>query len=730
MVFEDSDSMFTGEVTCSVPFTTTDGRALVAVGCAEGVWIGFRHNPRSMRRVLHLKVVTQCVVLEDFGIFLVLADKSLFAYDIEELVSTSPQRANTTPTPQKLNISNDVLFCRAGNFNGRTFVIYMKKKGSDSVFRVLAPVVDKITKNAKAPVFLSSRFGLRPPRSEWFRTYRDFLLPTEEHDPPELIVSIVLYLSLHDITSFQRTCRKLCDVCNDITLRYLVQMERSGVSDDLRPGLSYAERLLVLQRREEAWANLDFRKTVKVTVPFESTIIYNFTGGAVLLGTRLHITSRGSTIGFSYVTLPSLTSTEDQKLEWRGLTLGIQILNVGLAVHEHDLIAALTAKRDKNGPNDRYYTLEIRLFSFSTGQPHPLAEQPIIFIGSILLPDRPHLWTEIVGDYLALRITSPLAQNPSLEMFFLVRWKKGEAHCLRSCECGASAYFSFLTEDTLVIPDPLQNNLEIVRIVVDESDDDIPRLVPLCTLNLPPLAEHASIIALGCCARPNPTGSGSGPLLVPAPSSRPFRDTAADAIVHFQLVIKDMNPHAAHFSRETRRFTFIVHRRALVAHIPRAHLACAPFRSVPGAAPTVVPWDAWGVPVTRWFDSDPASMRSITDVAGQRAATMEDTMEDDTPTPIIVRDFNPHAVRAALAREKSRVLPNGNRQAVKMEEDVIPAGSMFREDVRSALPYIETVTQTRYGYEGVLIDEERILGLETSKGDKVVISSFNVHVLG
>jgi hypothetical protein len=116
-------------------------------------------------------------------------------------------------------------------------------------------------------------------------------------------------------------------------------------------------------------------------------------------------------------------------------------------------------------------------------------------------------------------------------------------------------------------------------------------------------------------------------------------------------------------------------------------------------------------------------------------------MEDRTPTPIIVRDFNPYAVREAAqgrlqeytdrdAREKSRILPNGNRQTVKMEEDVIPAGSMFKEDVRSALPYIETVTQTRYGYEGVLIDEERILGLETSKDDEIEISSFDVHVLG
>jgi hypothetical protein len=279
---------------------------------------------------------------------------------------------------------------------------------------------------------------------------------------------------------------------------------------------------------------------------------------------------------------------------------------------------------------------------------------------------------------------------------------------LRTSEWGAYAYFSFLTEDTLVIPNLLQNNLEIVRIVVDESDDDVPCLIPLCTLNLPPLAEHASIIRLVCRAEPNPTDSGPSPLLVPAPPNRPFRDSAADAVVLFNLLIEGMNPHAAHSFRETHPFTFIVHRRALVAHIPRAQLACAPFRSVHGAAPTTVPWDAWGVPVTRWFESHPASIRWITTTTGQRAVTIEDR----TPTPIIVRDFNPHAVRAALAREKSQVLPNGNRQVVKIEEDVIPAGSMFREDVRSALPYIETVTQTRYGYEWVLIDEERILGLE------------------
>lgn len=56
--------LITGKVTCSIPFSklslfcvisrlsihkyldTPDGRSLVAIGCAEGVWIGFRHDSR------------------------------------------------------------------------------------------------------------------------------------------------------------------------------------------------------------------------------------------------------------------------------------------------------------------------------------------------------------------------------------------------------------------------------------------------------------------------------------------------------------------------------------------------------------------------------------------------------------------------------------------------------------------------------------------------------------
>ncbi|KAG6332497.1 hypothetical protein ID866_6590 [Astraeus odoratus] len=206
---------FTGKVTCSVPFNTADGRELVAIGCAEGVWIGFRHDSRSMRRVLHLKMVTQCAMLEDFGMFLVLADKALFAYHIEALVPSSPQSAHTSQTPQRVNGTRDVHFFSVGQQSGRTLVIYMKKKGLDSVFRVLEPVVEKINERTKAPASFTSRFGIRPARSEWFRLYREFFLPSESFDLVFLKAKIAILCTkgfeIMDLTDFKSVTIPLRD---------------------------------------------------------------------------------------------------------------------------------------------------------------------------------------------------------------------------------------------------------------------------------------------------------------------------------------------------------------------------------------------------------------------------------------------------------------------------------------------------------------------------------------
>lgn len=165
----------TGRVTCSVPFRTVDGRFLVAVGCDEGVWIGLRHDPRSLRKVLHVKDVTNIAVLEEFGIFLVLQDRSLLAYHLDALVPSAHSPPART-APQRLSPGKDIVFFTVGQLSGRTLVIYMKKKGMDSLFRVLEPILGRSTDDNRQRrpfgAFLNQR-------NEWFRLYKDFFIPTE-----------------------------------------------------------------------------------------------------------------------------------------------------------------------------------------------------------------------------------------------------------------------------------------------------------------------------------------------------------------------------------------------------------------------------------------------------------------------------------------------------------------------------------------------------------------------
>lgn len=73
-------------------------------------------------------MVTQCAVLEEFCLFIVLADKVLYAYHLEALVPTMPGSAHVLHTPQRIH-PKDVQFFSVGVLHGRTMIIYMKKRG-------------------------------------------------------------------------------------------------------------------------------------------------------------------------------------------------------------------------------------------------------------------------------------------------------------------------------------------------------------------------------------------------------------------------------------------------------------------------------------------------------------------------------------------------------------------------------------------------------------------------
>ena len=85
--------------------------------------------------------VTQIAVFEEFNLFLLIADKSLIAYHLDVVCPTSGVPAATTNdsarrAPQKLSGNREVGFFAAGQMKDRTLVMYKKRDGLSSTFKV------------------------------------------------------------------------------------------------------------------------------------------------------------------------------------------------------------------------------------------------------------------------------------------------------------------------------------------------------------------------------------------------------------------------------------------------------------------------------------------------------------------------------------------------------------------------------------------------------------------
>lgn len=111
-------------------------------------------------------------MLEDFSLFLVLADKALIAYHLDVVIPNGRTTDTTKQRqPQKLSGARDVGFFTTGRMNDRTLVFYKKREGISAIFKVLEPVFQKATEK-------KSRFG-RKGTTEFFREYDDFYIPTD-----------------------------------------------------------------------------------------------------------------------------------------------------------------------------------------------------------------------------------------------------------------------------------------------------------------------------------------------------------------------------------------------------------------------------------------------------------------------------------------------------------------------------------------------------------------------
>ncbi|THZ15375.1 hypothetical protein D6C91_06842 [Aureobasidium pullulans] len=166
-------------VNCATSFTTSypGTKHMVAVGTDFGVYCCEMDNPRGWFRAIAGTKVTQVAVLEEFNLFLLLADKILYAHHLDvvcqPLATSAAETSSSRKAPQKLSGSRDVGFFAVGRMKDRTLVFYKKRDGISSTFKVLEPIYQKSTEK-KRGIFKRGN-------TEFFRDYDDFYIGTECH---------------------------------------------------------------------------------------------------------------------------------------------------------------------------------------------------------------------------------------------------------------------------------------------------------------------------------------------------------------------------------------------------------------------------------------------------------------------------------------------------------------------------------------------------------------------
>ncbi|BFZ65390.1 Rho guanine nucleotide exchange factor [Saitoella coloradoensis] len=168
-------------ITCATTFNAPGGVRLLALGTTNGVWLGdlakSGKTVSNWRQCLSLPAsVCQMAALEEFESFIVLhknpgAASSLVAYKIEEFIAPL---SGIAKVGQKLSTSsNDIGFFHVTLMKDRTLVIYKKRKGIESSFKMMEPVVSRAETKKK------HWYGKNKNMPETFRVFDEFYVPSD-----------------------------------------------------------------------------------------------------------------------------------------------------------------------------------------------------------------------------------------------------------------------------------------------------------------------------------------------------------------------------------------------------------------------------------------------------------------------------------------------------------------------------------------------------------------------
>ncbi|KAI0367219.1 hypothetical protein BV20DRAFT_1024880 [Pilatotrama ljubarskyi] len=396
--------------------------------------------------------------------------------------------------------------------------------------------------------------------------------------PDELLVHIASDLHFRDLLNLQQVCSRWRDVVkSNAALQYDIELRVAAMVDNPSSRLVPGERLRILRAKEQAWRTLDLSDKRSLVLGHRPSGIYDLTGGTLLLGERRVAEGFSGTDAVHTIGLHSAFSGSGPRAPpslWSNIDLGKQVIDVGLAIQEHDLIAVVTYSYVNEAR--LLAAVDIHLLQHSTGQPHPAAAKSVIHFDTIhYLPGHCSIMLEISGDTLCFLLNNyfPFI-NADPVTLVIYNWKTGRPMVgQKRLYSDPTMFNSFilLSPDTVVLPIIPMNALEICQFG-DElaapppapppgaqqgifTKTELPELKTTCVLQLPPLHPGALVLRMTCRCEPNPRGP---------PSSATYTEKAVPYYSDPEKAVMILHLHLRLPIGVTRVYTMIVHRSSLV----------------------------------------------------------------------------------------------------------------------------------------------------------------------
>ncbi|CCL98498.1 uncharacterized protein FIBRA_00496 [Fibroporia radiculosa] len=470
--------------------------------------------------------------------------------------------------------------------------------------------------------------------------------------PPELLVSVLDYLTECDLARCSQVCHTLNNAIQGSTLfRYKIELALTGMMDGASKRFSVAEKLAKLKEFSEAWTHLSFSWTRSIPNPGEF--------GCLTSG--IYAVSRPSIPGaIDCYQVPSRIRDVQEK-SW---ILENGIIDVPFSMFEIDRAQDLIVMVETS--LTAFLDLHLRSLTHPD-KPHPIAKRPTL--SSLEFPEYCATTLYVQADVVGYMVHNSGQWESHLQVW---NWKTG-IKILHVCNAAfpfALTSFAFISENhvMLSLPDRL-----LVFEFEPSSETDITPLCnkgPILQLGLPDISDGALLVRSSFVAHNRVT------MWTPPEQDAPFRTSGEHALFVVTQTLLRRN------SESDFSVVFLVQASVIQSLLSKAT----------GHARTQYhPWADWGVRGTRVL-TFPLDTDLYIDVRGSKAMIAFMPDRDVRSLCVDIYEIN--------ERIWKRQSPLGalHDHDIITEPSTVQELGWFRQEIATSLPYrvTRTIVQTQF----------------------------------